>query len=527
MPATSTRRPGGERERTAAGIDRPDMEARVRRILSRWPAVGLAVGVVRDGRLDFFHGHGLADVASATPVTEDTVFRIGSITKTFTAIAVMQLWERGLVDLDAPANRYLRAYRLVPARARITPPTVRQLLTHTAGIRELLHPTDVLRPLFGEIVRHGRSVPSPAEYYRGDLRVDAQPGSRFIYTDHDFTTLGQIVEDVSGEPLDRYLRERLFGPLGMSDTDLVRSARIRRRLATGYVLRAGGPRPVADYEVVTSGGGGAYSTPRDMAGYVAALTGGGANEHGSVLQPATLATMFEAHYRPDPRVPGVGLAFSRVDLGGHPAVEHGGILPGFDSQIFVAPGDGAGVLAFTNGARLAMLWLPGAVAGLLAGLLGAREDGIRTDVPHHPEIWAEVCGWYPLSARLTDARTRAMIGAGAEVFVRGDRLVLRGLSPIPALYRGFALHPDDPGDPYAFRIDLSRFGMGTGRVLFSREPGGGGSVHFDLHPLSLRKGSAISNPRYWATGAAGALAAAAAVAAARRSRGRRHREART
>jgi CubicO group peptidase (beta-lactamase class C family) len=85
-------------------------------VASRHPAVGLAVGVVRDGRLDLFHGHGLADIASRTPVTEDTVFRIGSITKTFTATAVLQLREQGLVDLDAPAGDYLRAYRLVPAK---------------------------------------------------------------------------------------------------------------------------------------------------------------------------------------------------------------------------------------------------------------------------------------------------------------------------------------------------------------------------------------------------------------------------
>jgi CubicO group peptidase (beta-lactamase class C family) len=73
--------------------------------------------VVRNGRLEFFHGHGLADIASNAPITEDTVFRIASITKTFTAIAVMQLWEQGLVDLDAAADDYLRAYRLIPAEA--------------------------------------------------------------------------------------------------------------------------------------------------------------------------------------------------------------------------------------------------------------------------------------------------------------------------------------------------------------------------------------------------------------------------
>jgi len=111
-----------------------DMKTRVGEILNRRPAVGLALGVVRNGRLEFFHGHGVADIASKRPITEDTVFRIASITKTFTAIAVMQLYEQGRVDLDAPANDYLRAYRLIPAKASFGPATVRHLLTHTAGI---------------------------------------------------------------------------------------------------------------------------------------------------------------------------------------------------------------------------------------------------------------------------------------------------------------------------------------------------------------------------------------------------------
>jgi CubicO group peptidase (beta-lactamase class C family) len=118
----------------ALGVGGLALKARVRGILNRHPAVGLAVGVVRNGRLEFFYGHGLADIASNTPVSEDTVFRIGSITKTFTAIAVLQLWEQGLVDLDVPADDYLRAYRLVPAKAAHRPATVRQLLTHTAGL---------------------------------------------------------------------------------------------------------------------------------------------------------------------------------------------------------------------------------------------------------------------------------------------------------------------------------------------------------------------------------------------------------
>jgi CubicO group peptidase (beta-lactamase class C family) len=500
-------------------IDELEMKARVGEILNHWPTVGLAVGVVRDGSLEFFHGHGLADIVSKTPVTEDTAFRIASVTKTFTAIAVMQLWEQGLVDLDAPANDYLRAYRLIPAKASFRPATVRHLLTHTAGIREVLHPSGLLRMRdLGETVRLGRPVPSLAEYYRGGLRLDAEPGTRFMYTSHGFATLGQIVADVSGQPLDHYLREHVFEPLGMAGTDLVRSERVKSHLATGYELRASGAEAVTDYEVVTVGGGAVYSTPRDMARYLVALLGGGANEHGRVLKPATLAAMFEPQYQPDPRTAGFGLAFFRANLGGHLAVEHDGILPGFDSQIFLAPGDGVGVMAFANGARSGLHWLTPEVAGLLRRLLGVPDEVIRTDVPHHPEIWGDLCGWYRFSAHLTDPGKLA-IGAGAEVVVRRGQLMMRFLSPIPALYRGFLLHPDDDKDPYVFRIELPWLGIGTGRVIFSREPGvGTTAVHLDFGPLSFQKQPATTNPRPWLTRALGAAAVAATVTAVRRRR---------
>jgi CubicO group peptidase (beta-lactamase class C family) len=117
-------------------IDQVELKRHVDGILNRWPAVGLAVGVLRDEGLESFSGHGVANIESATPVTEDTVFRIGSITKTFTAVAVMQLEEQGLIELDAPANDYLRAFRLVPAKTSWRPATVRHLLTHTAGVPE-------------------------------------------------------------------------------------------------------------------------------------------------------------------------------------------------------------------------------------------------------------------------------------------------------------------------------------------------------------------------------------------------------
>lgn len=499
-------------------FDEHDLEARVVGVLNRRAAVGLAVGVVSDGRLMFFSGHGLADVASGTPITEDTVFRIGSITKTFTAVAVMQLWEQGLLDLDAPADDYLRAFRLIPTRSGFGPATVRHLLTHTAGVPEVRHPWDVARQLFGETVRPGRPVPSLAEYYKDGLPIVVEPGTRFIYTDHGFTALGQIVEDLTGTRLDQYMREHIFTPLGMEDTDLARSDRFRSRLATGYTLGRTGAEAVSDYEVVTIGGGGAYSTVADMARYTAALLGGGANARGSMLKPETLVLMFEPHFQPDSQVPGIGLAFDRGDAGGHRLIEHGGILPGFDSHLVVAPDDGVGVLAFTNGARRAMFWLPSEMTDLIGYLLGVPDQRGGTDMPQRPELWADMCGRYRLEARLTDIRARMAAGAGVEVFVKSDRLMLRALLPIPVAYRGFPLEPDDPHDPYVFRMDLSGLGMGGLRVAFSHEPDGQvTAVHIaEGKPLSARKRSAPTHPRLWVTGAIGMMAVAASARAARR-----------
>jgi CubicO group peptidase (beta-lactamase class C family) len=523
MAPRTRRRADEPQSRVAPEIEEHALRVRIGEILNRHPCVGLAVGVVRNGQLAFFHGHGVADIPSRTPITEDTVFRIASITKTFTAVAAMQLCEGRLIDLDAPANDALRAYKLIPAQAGHRPATARHLMTHTAGLPEVVRARDALRPDFGESVPAGAPIPTLAEFYRGGLRLVTEPGTRFRYGNHAPATLGQLVEDVSGTSLHRYFSEHIFEPLGMADSELFRSERLKSGLATGYEFRSGGPKAVAEREMVTAGAASICSTPRDMARYVAALLGGGANEHGSVLKPDSLATMFEPQYQPDPRIPGLGLAFFRVDLGrGHAAVEHQGTLPGFHSQIFLAPYDGLGVMAFTNGSVNPDLWLPAECGGLLRGLLGLQDDAIRTDIPLHPETWGDYCGWYWLPGPLADVRVRAFMGAGAEVFVRNDQLMLRFLTPVPVLFRGFPLRPDDDVDPDVFRIDMSKLGPFSMRVVFSRKRGEGvTSAHLDLMPVTLHRQPEAKNPRRWAAGVLGGLGVTAAAVAVRRRRATR------
>jgi CubicO group peptidase (beta-lactamase class C family) len=509
-----------------------DLGARVREILYRRPAVGLALAIVKAGQPTSFHVHGLADIASNTPITEDTVFRIGSVTKLFTAIAAMQLAERGLVNLDAPANEYLRAYQLVPRDATWRPAALRDLLTHTAGVPEVRGLRDLLNADFTPSggrsamprVRAGEPLPTLAQYYRDGLRVEVEPGTAFAYSNHGFATLGQVVEDVSGMPLERYFREHMFEPLGMRGTDLVRSEGIASRLATGYLFGRRGPEAVPDLDELGAGGGGIYSSLRDMARFAAALLNSGAGEPGRILGPGTLATMFEPQFQPDPRIPGLGLAFFRAEVGGHRVVAHDGIMPGFNSALLLAPDDGVGVVAFTNGSSGAFAWLQIELHSLIRQLLGLPDDAPRTDIPHHPEIWTELCGRYVLQPRISDLRGRLMMGGGAEVFMRGGRLMVRVLTPVPALYRGFPLAPGDEHDPDVFRLDLSEAGMATVRVVFARSAAGQvTAVHTDLggQPWSLVRPNTAT--RQWLKPALGTLAVAGVVAAGRR-RGRRRRE---
>jgi CubicO group peptidase (beta-lactamase class C family) len=488
--------------------------------LDRWPTVGLAVALVHGGHPPRFLHHGVADIGSGTPVTERTVFRVGSITKPMTAVAVLQLWERGLVDLDAPANDLLRTFELVPARPDLPPATVRHLLTHTAGIGYWRRWSDLRAPGLGAGVS-GRSVPSLHDYYRAGVPVEIAPGTKWSYSNHGFATLGQIVEDVTGTPLDRYLREHVFDPLGMVHTDLIDSDRVRSTPATGYTVGRRGPRPVNDRPVPLLASGGARSTSADLARFVAALL---CDTGGTVLRPETAALLFRPHFRTDPGEPGMGLSFELDEAGGHRTASKDGTVSGFLSRVALAPDDGLGVVVLTNTGGLDARGSPGALSdALLRLLLGLPDDPIRTDLPPRADVWAELCGWYGMDpGPLTNLFARLVFGAGVEVVVQRGRLRLRPLSLVPAMQRGFPLHPDDPDDPYVFRVDLGDVGMGSYRVVFGSSADDGGR-RLDGLGLSLRQRPDARNPRRIALGVGAAAAGAAAIPVARRTRRHRRR----
>jgi len=177
------------------------------------------------------------------------------------------------------------------------------------------------------------------------------------------------------------------------------------------------------------------------------------------------------------------------------------------------------VVAFTNGARAAHGWLGPEVLGIIRHVLGVPGEVIRADVPHHPEIWDDLCGWYAFPGSLRDLQKWA--AAGVQVLARRGQLTLRLVTPVPGVPRDFCLHPEDGEDPGLFRADLAALGLGTVRVAFGRVPDTGtAALHVELPgmPLSFQKQPALTDPRKWAGGALGALGIATAAAAVRRRR---------
>ena len=416
---------------------------------------GAAVAIVREGERPTFECVGLADRKTNRSVDPDTVFRIASISKTMTAIGLMQLRDRGLVELDEPVNTYLKRFTVEP------PPggpevTCRHLLTHTAGIGEVPRWSDLVRREVWGVGRPGTTPADLGTSYRGTLRPETAAGVKWAYANHGFAVLGAVVEDVSGRSFAGYMHDHLFQPLGMDSTECTRTERTDDRLARGYHWMFGRLSPVKDYDFTLLGPGSVASSLSDMATYAEWLLHGGPGAHRDVLRPESLTEMMSPQYSLDPRLPGMGLAFFVDRLGGHRVAGHDGNNPGFASALLAAPDDALGVVVLTNtstfiGAHL----LAGTILSSVLGVADSAAELPRPDLADHPHLWHELLGHYaPKPGFLTNLRPWQMTGGEVQVVVKHRRLVIRALSPIRQVREGLCLHSTDETDPLLFTVKV-------------------------------------------------------------------------
>lgn len=311
---------------------------------SQWVAGAVAL-VMRDGEVVFERAVGWADREAVRPMTTDAIFRIASQTKAVTSVAILQLVESGRIALDDPVSRWIPSFARttvamradsgrapVAARRRIT---IFDLLTHTAGISYGTDPHVAARYRaagLGPAAGYGwytadKDEPICTTIDRlGTLPFVEQPGEHYVYG-YNTDILGCVVERASGLPLDRYVAERITGPLGMRDTDFfvprekaARLTAVYRSDSTGHVVRADtGQRGQGHYvsgpRRSFSGGAGLTSTARDYARFLEALRRGGAIDGVRILSPRSVELMrtnqVGTRYSADGM--GFGLGFATVD----------------------------------------------------------------------------------------------------------------------------------------------------------------------------------------------------------------------
>ena len=317
-----------------SGVSTPEtlaaeLERLVRREQRDKRLPSIAAAVVRDGEPVWESAVGLADVRKARDATPDTQYRVGSITKTFTAAAIMQLRDEGKLDLEDRLDAYIEGAAHTP--------TLRRLLSHTSGLQRETHDDAWLRAQFA-------AVPELVETFERAEQV-LPAGARFHYSNLVFALLGIVVERAADRPYAEYVEERLLRPLGLTRT----SFDPQQPAATGYLVQPY-VEGVWEQAPVQTGAwiaaGQLWGTVRDLCRWAAFL----ATPDESVLKRETLAEMrtvqsIDDHVR---WTGGYGLGLMLRREGERILVGHGGSMPGFIAGVYVSPADKVGAAVLTN-----------------------------------------------------------------------------------------------------------------------------------------------------------------------------------
>jgi CubicO group peptidase (beta-lactamase class C family) len=304
----------------------------VARTLHRFESPGAAVMVVRGGHAVFARAYGMRDPARKLPVRTDTCFEIGSITKQFTAAAILQLQEAGKLQIDRPLADY------IPGAPHAKDVTLRQMLTMTSGLHDYLD---------GSGTAMERLMGSPASYREivariAPLPLDFPPGSKWSYSNTNYLLLGRVIETVSGETYRDYLQHHFFGPLHMADTHTTAEEGHVPGMAIGY-RHANGRLEIAPRIDASWGGAAGFlvTTLADLAKWDAALRNGKVVSKAGYRQMTTsfMAKNGSANY---------GFGFFVDSVYGQPRIGHTGGSLAFTTADEYFPNQDTRVIAFTN-----------------------------------------------------------------------------------------------------------------------------------------------------------------------------------
>lgn len=291
-----------------------------------------SVAVVKDGQIAYVRAYGQARLEPPTPARPEMRFSIGSISKQFTAAAILMLAEQGKLSLDDPVAKY------VPNLTRADEVTIRQLLSHTSGYQDYW-PQDYVPPFMTRPITAEKIMDLWAR-----KPLDFDPGTKWQYSNTNYVIAGVIVEKVSGKPLLEFLHERVFSPLGMEHVENIDLHRLGETDATGYMRYALGPPRLAPKE-----GPGWLFAAGELAMPAAELAKWDIAMLGQrLLKPAWYKEMETEVKLKDGSGTGYALGLKVGNLAGHRMVRHGGEVSGFTATNAVFPDDNAAVVVLTN-----------------------------------------------------------------------------------------------------------------------------------------------------------------------------------
>ena len=298
----------------------------------RLPAVSIAL--VADGKIVWAKGFGLADPAAKIPANAETVYRVGSVSKLFTDLALMQHVEAGDVDLDAPAARYLPGFQ--PKNPFDKAVTLRQMTSHRSGlVREspVGHYFDATSPSLAATVE---SLNTTALVYPSETRTK--------YSNAAVAAVGYVLENLEKKPFDQVAKQRLLEPLDMSHSGFTLTPELAPHLAKAVMWTTDGREfPAPTFALGTSPAGNLYSSAVDLGKFLTMLLAKGEGPHSRVIKSDTLDVMWTPQCVPQGESGPFGIGFALATLDGHRRVGHGGAVYGFATEVAALPDDGLGV----------------------------------------------------------------------------------------------------------------------------------------------------------------------------------------
>jgi serine beta-lactamase-like protein LACTB len=371
----------------------------------------LSIALVDDQKVVWAAGCGFQDAAKKIPASANTVYRVGSVSKLFTDVAVMQMVEEGKLDLDAPVSDYVPEFK--PAyKPGEQPITLRMLMAHRSGLTR--------EPPVGNYFDPTEPSAEKTVTSLNGLELIYPPGSREKYSNAAVALVGYVVQKVKGEKFEPFIKRRVLDLLDMDSSAFEPTPDVKKHLADAVMWTYHGREfPAPKFELGTAAAGCMYSTVLDLAKFQSCLFAGGKVGHLRVLRPETIEEMFRLQFAAPGEIRGFGLGFMVNELEGLKRVSHGGAIYGYATSFSMLPAAKLGVIVVTSrdvANAVTDRIADNALRLMLAAKLGNSLPRVELPTPIPLHVADSLVGRYRAGPRYFDVSE-----SGGHVYMEWDR----------------------------------------------------------------------------------------------------------